>query len=143
MSMPKLLRLANFCRSLGVLRLVDLGIWILLILTQMGTGAGLGTIIWNSVSVIIKLGMAIELFPGKYIEALKMHGEYDINGLSGNISSNIWLSVIGIIWYGYQIIADHKYIPSLVILLDIAIIVVGIIAYTEAKLIKLLKEQNH
>jgi len=132
MSMPKLLSLANFCRTLSVLRFVDASVWIVITLLQMGYGVGLGRIIWNIISVVIKFLLAIGLFPGKYIEALRLHGEYDINELSSIISGNIGWSVIGIIWYGVQMITNGAYI-SLVILLEIAIIIIGIAAIIKAK----------
>ena len=131
--MSELLSLANFCRTLSILRFIDAGVWFLLVISQMEYGGELGTIIWNIISIAITIGLAIGLLPGRYIEALRIHGKYDLNKLSSSISHNIGWSGIGLIWYAYQVLIDDVYISPIIILLEIAIIIVGAVAFIKTK----------
>ena len=126
----KLFKLAKYCRALSALRFLDAGIWLVIIIVQIGA-AEFSTIIWNLVGAGMVVYLGVRLLPGKYIEQYNRFGKYDMDDIVKDIGFNIALAVVGFILYGMQLFAYEMNIMYLLIALEIVVVVVSILALSK------------
>ena len=109
-----ILKRKKLIKTLGILRLSDAGMWILLTILQIylnmsGINVNPLLIGWNILGVAVCIKFGIDLLHGK------------------NISRNTVLCVISLIFYGIQFVIE-TYIIIFFILFEIVILVISVIA---------------
>jgi hypothetical protein len=125
--------LGNSCSHLSLLRFLTTAFWCVMTIVQIAGDEELSIIIWNAVMTIGTLFYAIDLRPNKFLNEFKQSGNFNRKRLSNEIGSNAGVSVIGIVFYAYQIIELEFTILLLPTALEAVILILSLLVYTKHK----------
>lgn len=115
-------RLVKLCRVLGVLRILDTIVWFVAFIRSIDSGTEHPLmIVLNFIGTGILVVLAINLIGVGKIE--KFNGDK----LEKHISTNLLMSVLGLISYISQLISEEIYIMLIFIILEIVSIIIAIL----------------
>lgn len=122
--------LARLCRGLSILRFVDSGVWVLIIIIQISLYGveSVGSIIWNIAQTALTVYLAVKLLPSKYIAQYDQYKQYDQDDMARTIGYNMGLSILALFWYVVQFVVYDSYIMIPLLVLEVVIIIISVLA---------------
>ena len=119
----------GLCKVAFALRLVIAIVWILIIVLQIWDGVDFWLIVWNIVATVITCYLAAQLF------GVISSNSFNSVRIRRVVDNNIFLAIIGVVFYGWQFFSDGVLSMFLFIGLELTILVMMAIAYFSVGLI--------
>jgi len=123
-------RWLNFCGALSMFRFLDVLIWIVIMIVERSGSASQGFgVVWNFVAIAISVGLAIDLLPKGSPPDTDEERRLSKDAAVNRIMVNAGYSLIGLIWYGIQLVMLEKELLFIAIFIEVVIIAVSISAF--------------